>query len=180
MLDLRLSRLSRRTVIALVAILTGIAIIAGALFGGSGSSDPSPTQDRPSGAIEPLEPIDPDDPGAVGPKGEPTPLNLNDPFFPTAFGASNRREVTVRVSGNGYVNVGLYYRDRKKPRLMVVRAHSATRTFKGRFPMAAIAIQLPGNLPGSASRATCTIVIDGVEVDTETTTKPAELRYCTG
>ena len=178
--DLRMGRLSRRTVIPLVVIITGIAVVAVALFGGSGSPGTSPTAESSGGAIKPVAPIDPDDQDATDPREGPTPNNLDDPFFPTAFGASDRRKVTVRVAGDGYVNVGLYYRDRKKPQLMVVSAHSATRTFKGRFPMAAIAIQLPGNLPGSASRATCTIVIDGVEVDTETTKKPGELVYCTG
>lgn len=178
--DLRMNRLSRRTVIPLVVIITGIAVVVVALFGGSGSPDTKSTEKSSDSAIKPVEPIDPNDPDATGPREGPTPTNMDDPFFPTAFGASNRRTVTVQVSGDGYVNVGLYYRDRKKPQLMVVQSHSATRTFKGRFPMAAIAIQLPGNLPGSASRATCTIVIDGVEVDTETTTKPGELRYCTG
>ena len=178
--DLRMSRLSRRTVIPVVVIIVGIAVIAVALIGGSGSPGTGPTVDGSGSAIKPVDPIDPDDKDATGPREGPTPTNLDDPFFPTAFGASDRRKVTVRVSGDGYVNVGLYYRDRKKPQLMVVRAHSATRTFKGRFPMAAIAMQLPANLPGSASRATCTIVIDGVEVDTGTTNKPGELVYCTG
>jgi hypothetical protein len=45
--------------------------------------------------------------------------------------------------------------------------------------MAAIAIQIPG-IPGSASRATCAIVIDGVEVNKKTTTEPGALVYCTG
>ena len=177
--DLRMSRLSMRTVIPFVVIIVGIAVIAVALIGGSGSPGARSTNES-SGAIKPVEPIDPDDRDASGPRDEPTPLSMDDPFFPTAFGAKERRTVTVRVSGNGYVNVGLYYRDRKKPQLMVVRGHSATRTFKSRFPMAAIAIQLPPNLPGGASRGTCTIVIDGVEVDTETTNKPGELVYCTG
>ena len=178
--DLRLSRLSRRTLIPLVVIIAGIAVIAVALFSGSGSPGTRSTDESSGGAIKPVEPIDPDDRDATGPRDEPTPLRMDDPFFPTAFGARERRTVTVQVSGNGYVNVGLYYRDRKKPQLMVVRGHSATRTFKSRFPMAAIAIQLPGNLPGGASRGACKIVIDGVDVDTETTTKPGELVYCTG
>ena len=177
---MKMPAMSRRTAIAITAMAVGIAVIAVALLSGSGSSDTSSTEESAGSAIKPVDPIDPDDQDATGPEDEPTPTSLGDSFFPTAFGAKERRKVTVSFSGNGYVNVGVYYRDRKKPQLMAVRSHSATRTFKSRFPMAAIAIQIPGNLPGSASRATCTIVIDGVEVDKKTTTEPGALVYCTG
>jgi hypothetical protein len=176
--DLRMRGLSRRTVIALVVMIAGVAVIAVALLGGSGSSDGAAKGQSRSSAIEPVEPIDPDDKDARDRREEET-IDLADPFA-SSYGASGRRKVTVRVSGDGYVNVAVHYRDRKKPQQMAVSTHSATRTFTSRFPMAAIAIQIPGNLPGGASRATCTIVIDGIEVDTKSTKKPGAITACIG
>lgn len=175
--DLRMRGLSRRTVIALVVMSAGVAVTAVALMGGSGSSDGADKTPDRSSAIEPVEPIDPNDKDAGEPDGDDKEIDFGDPFA-TSFGASGRRKVTVRVSGDGYVYVWVYYRDRKKPQSMVVTAHSATRTLKGRFPMAAIAIQIPRNVPGGASRATCTIVIDGLEVASLSASKPGASKTC--
>jgi hypothetical protein len=177
MRDLRMRGLSRRTVIALVVMTVGVAVIAVALLGGSGGSNGAKKGQSGRSAIEPVKPIDPNDKDAKIPRDDDKAIDLDDPFA-TSFGASGRRKVTVRVSADGYVGVWVYYRDRKKPQQMAVRTHSATRTVKGRFPMAAVAMQIPGNLPGRASRATCTIIIDGVEVATVSTSKPWAIRAC--
>ena len=170
--------LSSRTFIALVAIVAGVVVIAMALPGGSGSSKETATASSTGKAIEPVKPLDPDDKDAGKPKKDDVD-DLTDPFA-RSFGASGRRQVTISVSGNGYVNIGVYYRDRKKPRLLAAPTFTETRKVKGRFPLAAVVLQIQGNLQGAASRATCTIVVDGTEVSQETTTKPWALKICTG
>ena len=175
---MKMPAMSRRTALAATAMVVGVAVIALALLGGSGSSGGDNPASSADTKIDPVEPINPKDNDARNPEDE-EPINYADPFA-ASFGASTLREVTVHVTANGYVNVGVYYRDRHKPRKMAVRSHSATRTFKGRFPMAAIVLQIPGNLPGGASRATCTLMIDGVEVDSKSTSKPGALKACVG
>ena len=170
--------LSRRTIIAVVAIVAGVVVIAMTLLGGSGSSKETTTASSPGRAIEPVKPLDPDDKEAGKPKKDDVD-DLTDPFA-RSFGASGRRQVTVSVSGNGYVYIGVHYRDRKKPRAVAAPAFTETRNVKGKFPLAAVSIQIPGNGQGVASRATCTIVIDGIEVSRESTSKPWAFKACIG
>jgi hypothetical protein len=184
--DLRMPDLSGRTLMAIVAVMTGVVAMLVALL----SSSSSPTSDNPrqssnrSKAIEPVAPIDPED--VEPPAKTDKPVNPTDPFA-ISFGKSARRDVTVRVTSNGLVNMSESYRNKKKPSQRVVNgSYSATRTFKSRYPMASVVLQIPGSpktsvrLPGTASRATCTITIDGVQVAKQTTTKPGGLVFCIG
>jgi hypothetical protein len=160
-------------------VVAGIVIIVVALLNGSSSSTSVDPRLSKPGAVEPVEPINPEDvekrPDTKVKKVDPT-----DPFA-ISFGKSARREVTLRVTGNGSVNVAVSYRDDKQSSKRVInRAYSTTRVFKGRYPMGMVAIQIPGKLPGSASRASCTIEIDGVEVSTRSTTEAGALVYCIG
>jgi hypothetical protein len=171
---------NRWTILAMVLVAAGVVIIVVALLNGSSSStsDDPRLSSKPSG-VEPVEPINPEDvdkrPDTKVKKVDPT-----DPFA-ISFGKSARREVTLRVRGNGSVNVAVSYRDDKQSSKRVInRAYSTTRVFKGRYPMGMVAIQIPGNLPGSASRASCTIEIDGVEVSKRSTTEAGALVYCIG
>jgi hypothetical protein len=163
----------------MVLVVAGIVIIVVALLNGSSSSTSDDPRLSKPGAVEPVEPINPEDvekrPDTKVKKVDPT-----DPFA-ISFGKSARREVTLRVTGNGSVNVAVSYRDDKQSSKRVInRAYSTTRVFKGRYPMGMVAIQIPGKLPGSASRASCTIEIDGVEVSTRSTTEAGALVYCIG
>ena len=179
--DLRMPDLSGRTLMAIVVVMAGIVAMLVALL----SSSSSPTSDNPrqssnrSKAIEPVAPINPED---VEPRPASTgkPVNPTDPFA-ISFGKSARRDVTVRVTGNGFVNMSESYRNDKKGSQRVVNgSYSATRTFKSRYPMATVAVQIPAQLPGSASRATCTIAIDGIEVAKQTIDRPGYLVFCVG
>ncbi len=178
--DLRMRDVNGWTLLAAVLVTTGIVIIVVSLL----SSSSSPNSDNPAqrsnqSAVEPVPPINPED---VDPQPAATdkPVNPTDPFA-ISFGKSARREVTLRVRGNGSVNVAVSYRDDKQSSKRVInRAYSTTRVFKGRYPMGMVAIQIPGNLPGSASRASCTIEIDGVEVSKRSTTEAGALVYCIG
>ena len=170
--------LSRRTIIAVVATVAGVAVIAMALLGGSGSSEETATASSPGKAIKPVEPLDPDDKDAGRPKKVDAD-DLTDPFA-NSYGASGRRKVTVSVSGNGYVSITLLYRDRKKPRVLAARTFTETRIVKGRFPLAVVVIQNPGNLQGASSKATCKIVIDGTEVSQLSTSEPWAFTTCYG
>ena len=171
--DLRMRGLPRRTTIALAVMFTGLAIVVAALSSGPVSSEPARKAQERSTIIKPLDPID----RSKDRRGTKA-IDPSDPFA-ASFGTSGRREVTVKVSSDGVVAATLYYRDRKKPQVIAVSTtHSATRTVKGRFPLAAVSIQIPGNLPGQASRATCTIIIDGVEVAHESTSEPWAVNTC--
>jgi hypothetical protein len=176
--DLRKS-VSRRTLMALVVVMAGIVAMLVALLSGSSS----PNSDNPAQsnrkAVEPVAPLDPDDVVQNPSQDIGKALDLTDPFA-TSYGKAGRREVTVRISGNGAVNVGLYYRDKKRSTRQVQGSYSVTRTVEGRYPLAAVVIQLPGKLPGAASRATCTIVIDGIKVTTQTAKQAGALTICTG
>ncbi len=173
--DLRKPGLTRPILIALVLVIAGILAMTVALLSGSSSpsGDAASSKDK---AIGPLAPIDPEDEGKTIDGDEIAPI---DPFA-GSFGTSGRRKVTVSVSGNGYVGIKLYYRDRKKPRTLTASNFSETRTVEGRFPLAAIVIQVPGTFHGAASRATCRIVVSGTEVSQESATKPWEVRVLSG
>ena len=171
---------------ATVVVMAGVVAMLVALL----SSSSSPNADNPGqrsnqSAVEPVPPINPED---VDPQPAATekPVNPTDPFA-VSFGKSARRDVRVQVSANGAVNMSLSYRDKKKPIKRVVNGgFSETRTFKSRYPMASLVLQIPGSpktsvrLPGTATRATCRITIDGVEVAKQTTTKPGGLVFCIG
>lgn len=172
---------------ATVVVMAGVVAILVALL----SSSSSPNADNPrqssnrDNAVEPVPPINPEDVDPA-PAATDKPVNPTDPFA-ISFGKSARRTVIVRVNANGLVNMSESYRDRKKPKQRVVNgSYSATRTFKSRYPVASVVLQIPGSpktdirLPGTASRATCTITIDGVQVAKQTTTKPGGLTFCIG
>ncbi len=174
---MRKSYLSRRTVMAMIATVVGLVAIAVAALGGSSSSGGSePGQDNNT-VIEPVAPIDPSDKEAGKPAKE-TPMDPSDPFA-ISYGAKGKHKVTVRVTANGYANIALYYRDRKKPKVLAP-GFEETRTIKSRYPVAAVSLQLPGTKPGVATVATCTIVVDGIEVSRESTRKPWVIQACIG
>ena len=180
--DLRMPDFSGRTLMAMVVVAAGVLAMLVALLSGSSS----PNSDNPGqssnrgGAVEPVPPIDPEDLEQV-PAKEDDALDPGDPFA-ISFGKSARREVTIRVTGNGLVNIATSYRDRKKPKPRSINgSFSETRTFKGKYPMASVVVQLPANgIPGAASRATCTITIDGIKVASQTTKKAGYLTICVG
>lgn len=184
--DLRLPVLPRWAVMAVVVVIAlGVTLTlnalkeAGSFDGTAASSSERAASDAERGSvIDPVEPLDPDDADARSAGSEPLPDRTN--LFGTSYGASGPRKVTVRVTANGFVNIGVYYRDREDPELMVAQGFSATRTVKGRSPRAAIVMQLRADLPGSATRATCTIFVDDIEVTRTSTSEPGLIKSCIG
>jgi hypothetical protein len=174
---MRKSHLSRRTVLAMIATILGLVAISVAAFGGSGSSSGSGPSQSKNRAIEPVAPIDPDDKDAGRP-GKKSSMDPSDPFA-TSFGAKAKHKVTVRVAANGAANIAVYYRDRKKPKVLSPGSEE-TRTITARYPLAAVSLQLPGDAPGVATIATCTIVIDDVEVSRVSTRRPWVVKGCIG
>ena len=180
--DLRMPYLSRRTLMASVVVLAGIAAMMVALLGGVGPlNQDEPRPKSTSTVIEPVAPIDPDDIQELPePKkeDEEEPIDPDGPFA-ESFGKSARRNVTINVTGNGTMGVTVTYRVGKKDdQRVVTREFTTTRTFKGRYPMAAVLVQIPKPGLGGATRATCAISIDGVEVTRQTTTRPNAPTYC--
>ena len=160
---------------ALVVVMAGIVAMLVALLSGSSSPNSSAASSKDK-AIEPLAPINPEDEDKTIENDETVPI---DPLG-GSFGTSGRRKVTVSVSADGYVGIQVYYRDRKKPQTLTVGNFKETRTVRGRFPLAAVVMQVPGDFHGAASRATCRIVIDGTEVSQESATKPWQVKACQG
>ena len=176
---MKIPTMSRRTAFAATTMVIGLAVIALALVGGSNSPGGNTAASSADRKIDPVGPINPDDNDARKLGGEEDGIDSITPFA-DSFGTSGRRKVTVSVSGNGYVSIGLHFRDRKKPRVFAARTFTVTRTVKGRFPLAAVVLQLPDkkNITGAATRATCRIVIDGTEVSKESLTQRSKLKAC--
>jgi hypothetical protein len=180
--DLRVPDLSRRSTIALGAVVAGIVVILLALFGGSDSSDGA-TGDGGSGtkagSIEPVEPINPDDPDARTPedlKDGVNPLKrLADPFA-SSYGGNFRHKVTVRLSADAALQYGVRFRDGYEAEKIVSGGATITRTVKGGFPLVQVGMRTAPN----SKRGSCSVSIDGVEVSSNATNKGLGVVVCTG
>jgi hypothetical protein len=163
---------------ASVIVMAGIlAMLVALLSGSSAPNSDNPAQSRRK-AVEPVAPLNPHDAAVKKSGPSAKPADPADPFA-VSFGKSGLRKVTIRIVGNGLVNFSVSYRDHKgDSKRQVSGTYSRTRTIRGRYPLVSLAIQIPGGIPGSASRATCTITIDGVEVDEKTTSKAGYLMFC--
>ena len=177
--DLRMPHLSRRDLAAIVVAVAGIvAMTVGMVSSSSAPNSANPAQNRHTD-VEPVSPINPRDAAGTRPGPSAEPLDPTDPFA-ISFGKSGVHKVTFNVTGNGSVNISVSYRDRKKATPRVINgSFSQTRTIRGRYPLVSLAMQIAGSkIPGSATRATCTITIDGVEVVKKTTTQAGYLTFC--
>ncbi|MFZ0142537.1 MAG: hypothetical protein WAL70_15765 [Aeromicrobium sp.] len=159
-------------------MITGVlAMLVALLSGSSDSNSDNPAQASNRKDIEPVAPIDPQDATVQKPSVD-EPLDLGDPFA-VSFGKSGLRKVNFTITGNGAVNFSVSYRDHKgDDKRQINGSYSKTRKVRGRYPLIALAVQLPPKLPGGATRATCTVTIDGVEVDKKSTTKAGYLLFC--
>ena len=167
--------LSRRSTIALVAVVAGVVAITVALLSGSGSSDratnPAPGS---SAGIDPVAPLDESQADANPKKRDPL-LDVTDPFS-GGFGITSKHKVVVRLSAGGGAQAGIRYRDEREEQRTFTSGYTATRTIKSQFPIVMVGIQ---NFPGSSS-ATCTIEIDGVKVSSNSTKEPYGVVICSG
>ena len=155
---MRAPRLSRRTSIAMLAIVAGLVAISVALVSTIGSSaDPSGPTDQGK-AIKPVPPLDPDDVDAEDRKEEPDPLAKQDDPFATGFGALTKHKVTVRITSRGPAKMGVRYRDDKgKMERLVNGSFETTRKFRGKFPL----VQVAAQVLSAGGSVRCEIVIDG-------------------
>jgi hypothetical protein len=165
--------LSRRQIIALMAVVAGIVAVILALLGGSSSDGTG--ADRTQN-VNPVAPLDPDDADARDVEKDDPLDDLGDPFA-SSFGANVRHKVTVRFTANGPATAGVRYRDRKKwQKKTFTGSHSVARTFKTRFPTVQAAMQI---YP-PASSGSCTVTIDGAKVSSYTTKKRFGVVVCGG
>ena len=167
--------LSRRMVVALVGVVAGLTFILLALFGGSSSSDEAGVNDtdRPI-AIEPVAPLGADT-DEKRPKDTDALDDVIDPFA-NDFGSKSRHKVTVRITANGPGRVGVRYRKGRQQVALFNRSYSQTRTVRSNYPV----VQLAAQIFPPANRGSCTVIIDGVEVSSHTTTKEYGVVVCTG
>lgn len=166
--------LSRRTILALMAVIAGVVAIILALLSGTdsnGAAGPDRTQ-----SINPVAPLDPDDADAKDAKKTDPLEDLGDPFA-TGFGGNVRHKVTVRFTANGPATAGIRYRDRKKQQKKTFTgSYSVTRIFKSRFPAVEAAMQIyPPATTGS-----CTVIIDGTRVTSYRTNTRFGVVVCGG
>jgi hypothetical protein len=165
--------LSRRQIVAWVAVVAGIVAVILALLGGS-SSDGGGV-DRTQN-VNPVAPLDPDDADAKEAKKDDPLDDLGDPFA-NSFGAKVRHKVTVRFTANGPATAGVRYRDGKSAQKRTFTgSYTVTRTFKSRFPTVQAAMQI---YP-PASSGSCTVTIDGSQVSSYATNKRFGVVVCGG
>lgn len=170
---MRMSIRSTAAVLGVIAIIVGLSLIGVTLVYGSGASNGG-SGSGGNRSIEPVEAIDPADKDDAQLRDDE--IDFTDPFA-TSFGAKAKHQVTIRVAANGVANIAVYYRDRKKPKVLAPGSVD-TRTITARYPLAAVTIQLPGDKPHVATVATCTIEIDGVVASRKSTRKPWVVRGC--
>ena len=165
--------LSRRQILALVAVVAGIVAVILALLGGSSSGGGG--VDRAQN-VNPVAPLDPDDADASEAKKDDPLDDLGDPFA-NSFGAMVRHKVTVQFTANGPATAGVRYRDDKSAQKRTFTGnYTVTRTFKSRFPTVQAAMQI---YP-PASSGSCTVTIDGSRVSSHTTDKRFGVVVCGG
>ena len=168
--------MDRWMTVGLVLVIAGLtAIIIGLLASTSNNNPTPPSSDK---ALNPIKPLD--DTGKTKDFGNAL-KNLNDPFA-TGYGANVKHKVTVTVKADGPAGVAVRFRHGKRTVRGFQGTFSVTRTLKSRFPTAQVAFQI---FKGS-SRGTCTITVDGVRVDRNTTTnlygigEPNTVTICVG
>jgi hypothetical protein len=156
-----------RTVAAGIVVILGLALVSAAAFTSdivNATLPEAPTDASEGAEVAPLNPNEDN-----GPVRKNTSLDAPD-IFGTEFGKRGKHEVTVTMSGPGFYHV--QYRDGKSEDGAGV--YNETKTVTGGFPLALIAIN------GAGHTVSCSITIDGVEKDTQTTTTKDPIVFCEG
>lgn len=172
-----------RNVVAIAMIVTGLVATGTAYVGDPGSSGEPRSRasnDRPT-VIDPVAPVDREQREmSSSEEGSGSTESTQNPFV-TSIGGNFEHTVKVRVSTNGGVRISVYYRDGKSTEQLASNTdYSTTRTFKGGYPLSMVVVEIPRKVPGRATRATCSITVDGHKVDSDTTTKPRSGARCVG
>lgn len=156
-----------RTVAAGFVVILGLALVSVAAFSSNIVNATLPeaptTASGGGGDVKPLNPN-----ADNGPVRKNT-VNVPN-IFGTEFGSRGKHEVTVSMGGQGYYQV--HWRDGKKED--GAGQYNRTRTVVGGFPLVLISVN------GLGRTASCTITIDGVEKDTQTTNAETPIVLCEG
>jgi hypothetical protein len=155
-----------RTVAASVVIILGLALVSVAAFSSDIATVTLP--DAPK-AVPEAGQVAPLDPNAGNSPVRKIPSNLPD-IFATEFGKRGKHEVTVTLSGPAAYQVS--WRDGKVEE--GTGQLNSTKTVSGGFPLAFVAVN------GLGASITCTITIDGVERDSQTSTPENSIVFCEG
>jgi hypothetical protein len=157
-----------RTVAASIVVILGLALVSVAAF----SSDivTATLPEAPTSSSEQRAEVDPLDPNADNGPVRKVPLGDAPDIFKTEFGERGKHEVTVTMSGNGFYHV--QWRGGKSED--GAGTYNRTRTVKGGFPLAFVGIN------GAGNAVSCTITIDGVERDKQTTSAKEPIVFCQG
>lgn len=156
-----------RTVAAGVVVILGLALVSVAAFSSNivtATLPEAPTDTSQGNEVAPL------DPNANN--GPIRKINVGMPdIFATEFGKRGKHQVTATMSGAGYYAV--QWRGDKEAK-QGAGAYSKTKTVNGGFPLVLLAIN------GAGRAVSCTITIDGVEKDTQTTSAETPVVFCEG
>ncbi|MFL6089539.1 MAG: hypothetical protein ACJ71Z_05305 [Aeromicrobium sp.] len=163
-------RLIARKVAAVVAIVLGLACVSLAAFG-SGTTvvgpPPAPDDEPKIGSIPPIGPR-----SGVKADSIAGPSAPRSGAFDSEFGQRGNHEVTVVLHGHAFFDVE--WRDKKSDKGATL-GFRKTRTVKGGFPLAQVAVQAYPEAIGSAG---CSITIDGHEKDAQVTSKDQPIVFC--
>jgi len=155
-----------RTVAASIVVILGLALVSVASFSSNivtATLPEAPTDVSEGGAVAPLDPN--------ADNGPVRKITLDAPeLFATEFGKRGKHEVTVTMGGQGFYQV--HWRDGKVED--GAGRYNRTRTIKGGFPLALIAVN------GAGRAVSCSVTIDGIEKDTQTTSAKTPVVFCEG
>ena len=155
-----------RTAAASVVIILGLALVSVAAFSSdivTATLPEAPTDVSDGAHVAPLDPnadngpvrrIDPDAPD----------------IFSTEFGARGEHEVSVTMGGQGYYQVS--WRGGKVEKGL--GSYNRTKTVKGGFPLVLIVVN------GLGRAVSCSVTIDGVEKDSQSSSTDAPIVFCSG
>lgn len=179
---MQISAVSRNAVAVAVTVI-GLVAIGLAFFGSPGLSGEPDTRSfshKPA-AIEPVKPVDTED---LGPSSEEADTKPSEDFtnpFSTSIGGNFAHKVAIEVSADGVVQVAVNYRDGKQQEQLAVNSTFSTkRTVRGGYPLSMVTVTIPRKYPGRATRATCTISVDGRKVDSDTIKRVRSVARCVG
>ncbi|HUS22683.1 MAG TPA: hypothetical protein VMZ66_11810 [Aeromicrobium sp.] len=158
-----------RTVAAGIVIILGLALVSVAAFSSdiaTATLPDAPTTASEGGEVAPLDPYA--DNGPVRKTKTPDGPDV----FGTEFGRRGKHEVTVTISGSGNFHYQVRWRGGKLDDSS--GQYSRTKTVKGGFPLVLVGITSTG------PAVSCSITIDGIRKDTQTTTADTPETFCEG
>jgi hypothetical protein len=155
-----------RTVAAGIVVILGLALVSVAAFSSNivtATLPEAPTDASQGDAVAPLDPN-----ADNGPIRNNT-LDVPD-VFATEFGKRGKHRVTITLSGPAFYQV--QWRGEKTE--TGAGAYNRTRTVEGGFPLALIIVN------GAGRAVSCSITIDGVEKDSQSTDAKTPVVFCEG